>query len=114
MLFVDTLSEYQIGAGPLALPLEILWLWAGLAVTAKRLHDMNKSGWWQLIGLIPIIGWIPLFFACGFIRGTVGLNDYDDNQPESHLPEPEYQAAPSEQRIPTLRITKPPSSLDDK
>ena len=30
----------------------------GLAVTVRRLHDIGKSGWWILIGIIPIIGWI--------------------------------------------------------
>lgn len=30
----------------------------GLAV--RRLHDINKSGWWIFISLIPIIGWILL------------------------------------------------------
>lgn len=31
-----------------------------LAVGCRRLHDTGKSGWWQLIGLIPIIGGIVL------------------------------------------------------
>ncbi|MGH8766199.1 MAG: DUF805 domain-containing protein, partial [Burkholderiales bacterium] len=31
-----------------------------LAVGARRLHDTDRSGWWQLIGLIPLIGWIVL------------------------------------------------------
>ncbi len=26
----------------------------------RRLHDTDRSGWWILIGLIPIIGWILL------------------------------------------------------
>ena len=30
----------------------------GLAVTARRLHDTNRSAWWMLIVLLPIIGWI--------------------------------------------------------
>ncbi|MDY0191692.1 MAG: DUF805 domain-containing protein [Desulfuromonas sp.] len=32
----------------------------GLAVSVRRLHDTNRSGWWLLIGLIPIIGAIVL------------------------------------------------------
>ncbi len=31
-----------------------------LAVGIRRLHDTDRSGWWILIGLIPIIGWILL------------------------------------------------------
>jgi len=34
----------------------------GLAVGARRLHDIGKSGWLQLLGLIPIIGWILLIY----------------------------------------------------
>ncbi|NRD78950.1 DUF805 domain-containing protein [Bacillus sp. BRMEA1] len=36
-----------------------------LAVTVRRLHDIGKTGWWILIGLIPIIGDIILIiFNC--------------------------------------------------
>jgi len=44
----------------------ILWvhglgtLLPSLAVTARRLHDTGRSGWWMLISLIPFVGWIPL------------------------------------------------------
>ena len=36
-----------------------------LAVGARRLHDINKSGWWQLLALIPIIGgiWLIVLFC---------------------------------------------------
>ncbi len=33
-----------------------------LAVGARRLHDIGKTGWLQLVGLIPLIGWILLIY----------------------------------------------------
>ncbi len=36
----------------------------GLSITARRLHDTGKSGWWQLIALIPILGAIVLIIFC--------------------------------------------------
>lgn len=35
-----------------------------LAVTARRLHDIGKSGWWQLVGIIPLIGWLIVIYWC--------------------------------------------------
>ncbi len=36
-----------------------------IAIAIRRLHDIGKSGWWLLIGLIPVVGWIILivFYA---------------------------------------------------
>ena len=34
-----------------------------IAVGSRRLHDMNKSGWMQLIWLIPILGWIYMIYV---------------------------------------------------
>jgi uncharacterized membrane protein YhaH (DUF805 family) len=31
-----------------------------IAVAARRLHDTDRSGWWQLLNFIPLIGWIIL------------------------------------------------------
>ncbi len=36
----------------------------GIAITARRLHDTGLSGWWQLLGLIPLIGWIIVIVLC--------------------------------------------------
>lgn len=33
-----------------------------LAVAVRRLHDIGRSGWWILIGLIPFVGWIVLIY----------------------------------------------------
>lgn len=49
-----------------------------LAVDVRRLHDLDKSGWWLLIGLIPLIGFIVLLIW--FIsKGTAGDNKYGSN-----------------------------------
>lgn len=38
----------------------LILLLPGLGLCVRRLHDTNRSGWWLLIGLIPIAGWIVL------------------------------------------------------
>lgn len=46
-----------------------------LAVGARRLHDINKSGWFQLLWLVPVVGWIILIvWACK--KGDAQANDY--------------------------------------
>jgi len=47
----------------------------GLSVAIRRLHDTNRRGWWILIGLIPIVGWIILFIWY-VSKGTEGDNNY--------------------------------------
>jgi len=44
----------------------------GIAVTVRRLHDTGRSGWWILISLVPVIGWIVLlvFMVLEATRGT--------------------------------------------
>ncbi|MDK2770179.1 MAG: DUF805 domain-containing protein, partial [Sphingomonas sp.] len=57
----------------------VLWILAcflpSIAVTVRRLHDSNKSGWMYLLTLIPYIGFI-FFIVFGFLPGTRGENDY--------------------------------------
>jgi uncharacterized membrane protein YhaH (DUF805 family) len=47
----------------------------GLAVSVRRLHDTNKSGWWLLIGLVPFIGGLVLLVFM-VIEGDPGPNLY--------------------------------------
>ncbi|MES2939281.1 MAG: DUF805 domain-containing protein [Pseudomonadota bacterium] len=35
-----------------------------IAVGSRRLHDIGKSGWLQLLNLIPVIGWAILIYWC--------------------------------------------------
>jgi uncharacterized membrane protein YhaH (DUF805 family) len=50
----------ETGTGLLSGIYSLAVLIPSLAVLVRRLHDTNRSGWWILIGLIPIIGWIVL------------------------------------------------------
>ena len=47
-------------AGALEIVSQLILLLPSLAVTARRLHDVGRSGWWMLVG-ITIVGLIPLF-----------------------------------------------------
>lgn len=48
-----------------------------LAVTVRRLHDTNNSGWLILLGLIPCVGGIVLLVFM-ILQGTNGENKYGD------------------------------------
>ena len=51
--------------GLISLIFEFAILIPALAVTIRRLHDTNRSGWWCLIHFIPLIGWIPFYMFMG-------------------------------------------------
>lgn len=49
----------------------------GIAVSVRRLHDTNRSGWWLLLCFVPFVGSIViLVFMC--LEGTKGANKYGD------------------------------------
>jgi len=54
-----------------------------MSIAARRLHDTGRSGWWQLIVLIPIIGFIVLVVFLA--QDGHGANDYGVN-PKSGVP----------------------------
>jgi uncharacterized membrane protein YhaH (DUF805 family) len=54
----------------------LLLFWPGLAVSVKRWHDRDKSGWWVLVALVPVIGWLWALIENGFLRGTAGGNRF--------------------------------------
>ena len=46
-----------------------------IAVGIRRLHDIGRSGWWLLVGLIPLVGWIILIIWAATESDT-GANQY--------------------------------------
>jgi uncharacterized membrane protein YhaH (DUF805 family) len=45
-----------------------------LAASARRLHDIGRSGWWQLVGFIPFIGSLVMIYWC--VQDSEGPNTY--------------------------------------
>ena len=49
-----------------------------IMVSLRRLHDINRSGWWLIFTYIPIIGWIFwVFWFCkkgDLVNNTFGVN----------------------------------------
>lgn len=56
----------------------LLLLWPTLAVSVKRWHDRNKSGWWVLAALIPVIGWLWVLIENGLLRGSADANRFGE------------------------------------
>lgn len=48
-----------------------------LAVGARRLHDIDRTGWWQLIMLVPLVGIIVLI-VFWVMKGSEGPNRFGD------------------------------------
>jgi uncharacterized membrane protein YhaH (DUF805 family) len=68
--FVDGSSTGFIGT-----VVSLALLLPGLAVAVRRLHDTDRTGWWLLIALVPVVGAIVLivFFV---LDGTPGANRF--------------------------------------
>lgn len=60
--------------GPLSMIVLLGTLIPSIAVGVRRLHDQDKSGWFMLLGLIPLINLVLLVFM--FLQGTQGDNQY--------------------------------------
>ncbi len=53
----------------------LVLLLPSLAVTVRRLHDIGRSGWWVLIGVVPVVGSIILL-VFAMLPGTLGPNRF--------------------------------------
>lgn len=78
-------TDGALGAGLLSSIYALAILIPTLAVAVRRLHDIGRSGWWLLIALIPIVGFIILivWYATKGERAAnrYGPNPWDGPQP---------------------------------
>ena len=56
-----------------------------IALAVRRLHDTGRSGWWILIGLVPLVG--PIVLIVFYVTDSQpGSNQYGPNPKESSPP----------------------------
>ena len=76
------LSLASIFIGPIGSIIQAIWglgtIIPGIAIGVRRLHDIDKSGWWLFLSLAIIIGWIILLIW-SIKEGTDGSNNYGDD-----------------------------------
>ncbi len=70
-----TASELSPGAGLGWLGLSVLYMIATVSYGVRRLHDFDKSGWWYLLSLVPLVNFVFALILL-FAPGTAGANRY--------------------------------------
>ena len=74
LMFLSITYIESLGLNGLLLISNFIFIIPEIAVSIRRLHDINKSGWWILL-TITIIGIIPLtYYYC--LKGDSNTNDY--------------------------------------
>lgn len=96
---------------PLMIASAVFALWSNLAVSARRLHDRGKSGWWivpywvipaainvfseqmggdvkLVAGTLSLLIYIAILVELGVLRGTAGPNAYGDSPAAAPPPLP--------------------------
>lgn len=71
---IASIIDSIIGISLLSTVLALGLLLPSLALGARRLHDTGRSGWWQLIAIVPLIGAIILIIF--FVQASHEENEY--------------------------------------
>jgi uncharacterized membrane protein YhaH (DUF805 family) len=67
-------TRSDLGAGAVQGVINLALLLPSLAVAVRRLHDTSRTGWWILIGLVPVVGWIVLLVF--YVQDSEADNEY--------------------------------------
>lgn len=71
---VLTVVDTTLGFFALSLIYSIVMFVPSISIAARRLHDTGRSGWWQLIALIPLLGSLILIFF--LVQDSAEDNEY--------------------------------------
>jgi uncharacterized membrane protein YhaH (DUF805 family) len=72
---LGTYRAYASTWGPVEMVVGLGLLLPQLAVQVRRLHDIDRSGWWLLLWLLPVLGGFVLFVFM-LLDGTHGQNRF--------------------------------------
>ena len=53
-----------------------IFIYIQVCLAIKRYHDIGMSGYYSLLLLIPVIGWLIIIVSCGFMKGDPNKNRY--------------------------------------
>ncbi len=70
LAIVVSLFEKMIGTIFLTIIVSFFLMIPSLAISTRRLHDTGRSGWWQIIGFVPVLGLIVLAVLLSFKSET--------------------------------------------
>ncbi len=71
-------ETFSIITGIIVLITYALCAYTQIVLQVKRWHDLDKSGWFVLLGFIPIVGIIAMCFLL-FVKGTDGNNNFGND-----------------------------------
>lgn len=72
-----SLLDALLGFGLLSTVFVLAMLLPNIAVGVRRLHDTGRSGWWLLIGMVPLLGLVLIYFLV--LDSEPGDNPYGPN-----------------------------------
>jgi len=68
----------ETGYGVISAITGLLFFWPMICVQIKRCHDRNRSGWFMLVFLIPLVNLWPAI-EIAFLKGTDGSNRFGED-----------------------------------
>lgn len=94
-VFEISFKDVDFGYGPIYLAYNVAMVIPSVSIAVRRLHDVGKSGWFLLIALIPVIGyiWLLVLFVSDSQPGTnkYGINPKDENYKDEDADESFYE-----------------------
>jgi uncharacterized membrane protein YhaH (DUF805 family) len=64
--------------GPVGFLAALAFVIPSFTVGIRRLHDIDRTGWWILLSFVPFIGWLVLLYLF-VLDGTRGPNRYGED-----------------------------------